>query len=89
MTPLDHLPEVESGSAKQWLDTNLAWWEDESRLAGRARAERAAELAQGCRSGPLSRPSLGIPVKPTTVTHARMTNSTVSFDVGRLGAPCW
>jgi len=31
VTPLDYLPVVESGgSAKQWLDTNLVWWEDET-----------------------------------------------------------
>jgi len=87
VTPLDHLPEVESGgSAKSWLDTNLAWWEDERYWP--------VELAQNgppnwprAAVGTLVPPSLGIPVKPTTVTHARMTNSTVSFDVGRLGAP--
>jgi len=87
VTPLDHLPEVETGgSAKSWLDTNLAWWEDERYWP--------VELAQNgppswprAAVGTLVPPSLGIPVKPTTVTHARMTNSTVSFDVGRLGAP--
>ena len=48
VTPLTYLPEVESGSsANQWLNTNLIWWEHEELLAGRARAERAAELAQG------------------------------------------
>ena len=31
VTPLDYLPEVEPGaSAQQWLNANLAWWEDES-----------------------------------------------------------
>jgi len=87
VTPLDHLPVVESGgSAQRWLDTNLAWWEEESYWP--------VELA---RSGPanwprapigtLVPPSQGVPVRPTTVTDARMTNSTVSFKVGRLGAP--
>ena len=87
VTPLDHLPVVESGgSAQRWLDTNLAWWEEESYWP--------VELAQ---SGPanwprapigtLVPPSQGVPVRPTTVTDARMTNSTVSFKVGRLGAP--
>ena len=87
VTPLDHLPEVESGgSAKRWLDTNLAWWEDERYWP--------VELAQNgppswprAAVGTLVPPSLGLPVKPTRVTHVRMTNSTVSFDVGRLGAP--
>ena len=87
VTPLDHLPVVESGgSAQRWLDTNLAWWEEESYWP--------VELAQ---SGPanwprapigtLVPPSQGVPVRPTTVTDVRMTNSTVSFKVGRLGAP--
>ena len=31
--------------------------------------------------------SQGVPVKPTTVTGIRTTNSTVSFNVGRLGDP--
>ena len=31
VTALHHLPVVESGgTAKQWLDTNLVWWEDET-----------------------------------------------------------
>ena len=87
VTPLDYLPEVESGaSAKKWLDTNLVWWEDESYWP--------VELAQNgppnwprAQVGDLIPPGLGIPVKPTTVTDARTTNSTVSFDVGRLDAP--
>lgn len=87
VTPLNHLPVVESGgSAKQWLDTNLTWWESESywpvelALSGPPNWPRA-------RVGTLVPPSQAIPVKPTTVTNARTTNSTVSFDVGRLGVP--
>ena len=87
VTPLDHLPVVESaGSAKQWLDTNLVWWEDETywpvelALSGPADWPRA-------RVGSVLAASQGVPVKPTTVTGAHMTNSTVSFNVGRLGAP--
>jgi hypothetical protein len=87
VTPLNHLPEVESGgTAKQWLDTNLTWWESESywpvelALSGPPNWPRA-------RLGTLIPPSRAIPVRPTTVTHERTTNSTVSFDVGRLGAP--
>ncbi|MGO9962199.1 MAG: hypothetical protein ACLPUG_02070 [Acidimicrobiales bacterium] len=87
VTPLDHLPEVESGgSAKSWLDTNLAWWEDESYWPVEL-AENGPPNWPRAAVGTLVPPSLGIPVRPTTVTHARMTNSTVSFDVGRLGAP--
>jgi hypothetical protein len=87
VTPLDHLPVVESGgSAQQWLNTNLTWWEEESywpvelALNGPPNWPRA-------RVGTIVPPSQGIPVTPTTVTGARETNSTVSFDVGRLGAP--
>ena len=87
VTPLDYLPEVESGaSAQQWLNTNLAWWEQESywpvelALSGPANWPRAAV-------GTLVPPSRGIPVTPTTVTHAKTTDATVSFDVGRLGSP--
>ncbi len=87
VAPLDYLPVVESGgSAKQWLDTNLVWWEDETywpvelALNGPPNWPRA-------RVGSVLPASQGVPVKPTTVTDARLTNSTVSFNVGRLGAP--
>ncbi len=87
VTPLDYLPVVESrSSAQQWLNTNLVWWEKESywpvelAVNGPANWPRAAV-------GTLVPPSQGIPVKPTTVSDARTTNSTISFDVGRLGAP--
>jgi len=87
VTPLNHLPVVESGgSAPQWLDVNLSWWEHESywpvelALSGPPNWPRAA-------IGTLVPPNQGIPVKPTTVGNVRMTNSRVSFHVGRLGAP--
>ncbi|MGA3353989.1 MAG: hypothetical protein ABSD85_12500 [Acidimicrobiales bacterium] len=87
VTPLRYLPEVESGgSAKQWLDTNLGWWEEESywpvelALSGPPGWPRA-------RLGTLIQPSQAVPVKATTVSDATTTNSAVSFDVGRLGSP--
>ncbi len=87
VTPLDYLPVVESGSsAQRWLDTGLVWWEDEVywpveiALNGPPNWPRA-------RIGTVLPASQGVPVKPTTVTNARTTNSTVSFDVGRLGVP--
>jgi hypothetical protein len=87
VTPLDHLPVVESGgSAKEWLDTNLSWWESENywpvelALNGPPNWPRAPV-------GTLVPPSQAVPVEPTTVTDARTTNSGVSFNVGRLGAP--
>ena len=73
-------------SANQWLDTNLTWWEDESYWPVELCAERPGELAQSpCRHPGADLP--GRPVKPTTVSDAQETNSTVSFDVGRLGSP--
>ena len=95
VTPLDHLPLVESGaSAKQWLDTNLSWWENESywpvelALNGPPNWPRAA-VGDWYRQYPsyLAPPPISVPVKPTTVANVRTTNSTVSFDVGRLGSP--
>ncbi len=87
VTPLDYLPVVESGSsAQRWLDTGLVWWEDEVywpveiALNGPPNWPRA-------RIGTVLPASQGVPVKPTTVTNARTTNSTVSFNVGRLGVP--
>jgi len=87
VTPLDHLPVVESGgSATEWLDTNLSWWESENywpvelALNGPPNWPRAPV-------GTLVPPSQARPVEPTTVTDARTTNSGVSFNVGRLGAP--
>jgi len=87
VAPLDHLPVVETGSsAKQWLDTNLSWWESEANwpvelaLTGPTNWPRA-------QVGTLVPPRLGVPVTPTTVANVRTTASTVSFDVGRLGTP--
>ena len=87
VTPLDHLPVVGSGaSAQSWLNTNLSWWEDESdwpvelALNGPANWPRAP-------IGTLVSPSQGTAVRPTTVSNARTSNSTVSFDVGRLDSP--
>ena len=88
VTPLDHLPVVESGgSAKQWLNTNLTWWESEQYWPVELAAQRTAELAKSCQSAALVPPQMAVAVKPTTVTNVRTTNSTVSFDVGRLGSP--
>ena len=48
VTPLDHLPVVESGgSATKWLDTNLAWWEVERDWPVELALSRTTELAQG------------------------------------------
>ena len=88
VTPLDHLPVVESGSsAKQWLDTNLTWWESEQYWPVELALNGPAELAQSSGRAASSRLSMAVPVKPTTVANVRTTNSTVSFDVGRLGSP--
>jgi len=85
--PLHYLPVVEaSSSAKQWLDATLLWWEDgrywpvELTRAGPASWPRAA-------TGTLVPPRRAIPIRPTTVRNVRMGTSTISFDVGRLGAP--
>ena len=87
VSPLDHLPVVESGgSAQKWLNTNLAWWEGENdwpvelALSGPPNWPRA-------KVGTLVPASQAVAVKPTRVTDAHMTNSTVSFEVGRLNAP--
>jgi hypothetical protein len=87
VTPLDHLPVVESkSSTSQWLNTNLSWWEQESywpvelALSGPRNWPRAS-------AGTLVGSSHALKVKPTTVTHVTQTNSSISFDVGRLGVP--
>jgi hypothetical protein len=97
VTPLDALPVVEEGTytpcsdapvcpAGSWLDTNLTWWETEGdwpvelALTGPANWPRVA-------AGTLVPPSRAVSVKPTTVTDVRITDTTISFDVGRLGAP--
>jgi len=87
VTPLDYLPVVESGaSALTWLNTNLTWWESENywpvelALNGPPNWPRA-------KPGTLVPPQSGVPVRPTTVSNEHTTNSTVSFDVGRLGVP--
>ena len=93
VTPLDYLPEVESGSStQQWLNTNLTWWESESfwpvelALSGPSNWPRipVSKLAPPLIVGTTAKP---IGVKPTTVSDVRETDSTVSFNVGRLGSP--
>ena len=70
VTPLDHLPVVESGgSAQKWLDTNLAWWEDESYWPVELALKRAAELAQGSHRDP--RPPVAGSPGPTDDGHRR------------------
>jgi hypothetical protein len=93
VTPLAYLPEVESGSStQQWLDTNLTWWETEGfwpielAKSGPPNWPRVpvSKLVAPFVAGITAKP---IAVKPTTVSDVRQTDSTVSFDVGRLGSP--
>lgn len=84
--PLSYLPAVEPMPAHEWLDANLAWYEEEQYWP--------VELA---RSGPASwphpRPGTlvptrdGIPARPTRVSHVTTTDSSIAFSVTTLGTP--
>ncbi len=86
VSSLSYLPVVEPSRASTWLRTGLKWYEEEQYWP--------VELTQ---SGPPSWPHAapgrlvplldGVPVKPTTVSDVHMTDSSISFDVSRLGTP--
>jgi hypothetical protein len=86
VTPLSYEPEVEPSSASQWLSTGLNWYESERYWP--------VQLTQ---SGPASWPRAtpgrlvpsahAVPAPTTTVSHVTTTDSSISFDVSRLGTP--
>lgn len=86
VSALTYLPVVEPSRASAWLRTGLKWYEEEQYWP--------VELTQ---SGPASWPHAapgrlvppvdGVPAKPTTVSDVRTTDSSISFDVSRLGTP--
>jgi hypothetical protein len=87
VSPLSNLPAVLKGitpAPSSWLTPSLNWYADPRNWN--------VELAQ---SGPSSWPrqSVGaahpktVTVPPTTVTHTRLTDSSVSFDVSHVGTP--
>lgn len=83
---LRHLPIVEAGSAKAWLNTNLRWYEDERAWSTLlARSGPATWPRAG--SGRIISASAGVPTEPITVSHVRTTTSSISFDVSRTGVP--
>jgi hypothetical protein len=88
VTPLTHLPEVESGmSGQQWLNLGIQWYQSEQywpvpiALGGPGWWPRAAR-------GTLVTPRNGITVaQPTTVSHIVSSNQSISFDVSSTGEP--
>lgn len=73
-----------AGAATSWLDAVEPWYLEPSRWD----VVLVASGPRGWQRVPASDP---IPraraVAPTTVSHVRMTNQTISFDVSRLGTP--
>ncbi len=86
VTPLHFKPIVEHLSRTQWKSTSIAWFQNESAWS--------VEIAN---SGPLGwpvyAPGTTVPAKDairvpaTKVTHVRMGNQQISFDVKRTGVP--
>ncbi len=88
VTPLDTTPVVLTGvnkrSPQSWLNASLTWYDDPS-LWNVMEAETGPSswdrIAAGSTSLPVS------PVTPATVSHIASTNTTISFDVSRVGSP--
>jgi hypothetical protein len=87
VSPLPDQPVVEKGikpAPSSWLTPSLNWYADPLKWN--------VELAQ---SGPASWPRAAIgalhpkavPVPKTTVTHTKLTDTSVSFTVSRIGTP--
>ena len=88
VTPLDHLPVVETGSsANEWLDTNLSWWESEANWSVELALNGPPNLAESHgreRSFRHGWEYLSLPRRWQTC--ARRTPRSASTS-GRLGAP--
>ncbi len=86
VTPLNYYPEVEPSSSSQWLSTGLAWYENEQywpvelTSSGPATWPRAA-------AGRLVSTRQAIPAPATRVADVTVTDSSISFDVSRVGTP--
>ncbi|HXY45850.1 MAG TPA: hypothetical protein VEH29_16810, partial [Acidimicrobiales bacterium] len=86
VSALSYEPVVEPSSAGAWLSTGLKWYEEEQYWP--------VELTQ---SGPASWPHAApgqlvqkadaVPSKRTRISHVTMTDSSISFDVSRVGTP--
>ncbi|MGH9129239.1 MAG: transposase [Acidimicrobiales bacterium] len=88
VTPLDTQPVVLTGvnkrSSQSWLNASLIWYDDPSRWSVMEAESGPASWARV----PAANPTLpATPVTPTTVSHIANTNTTISFDVSRLGSP--
>ena len=87
VTPLAHLPVVEANtSTTTWQATNLTWWESESYWPVELVRSGPAYWPHA-RPGTLVPPDRAVAVAPTSVADVHTTNSTISFDVGRLDVP--
>lgn len=86
VSPLSHLPEVEPGDAKQWLSTNLSWYENEQYWPAFLARSGPANWPRA-KAGELVPPADAVPASRSTVSHVKTTDSTVSFEVSRTGTP--
>ncbi len=88
VTPLHYLPVVESGLTKtQWQVTTAITWYQNPRYWPVEIVDQGQASWPHATPGTLVLPSGSRRVPATTVSHIDYTDSTVSFDVGRLGVP--
>jgi len=85
---LRYEPVVEKGLTKtQWqMTTAVAWYQNPSYWPVPIVGQGPASWPHAA-PGTLLLPSRSRRVAPTTISHIEYTDSTVSFDVGRLGVP--
>jgi hypothetical protein len=87
VTPLSHLPEVETGmSGQQWLNLGIQWYQAEQywqvpiALDGPSWWPRA-------KAGTLVTTQNAVPEQPTTVSNIVASNQSISFNVSATGEP--
>jgi hypothetical protein len=88
VVPLHYEPVVESGLSKtQWQTTTAVTWYQNPRYWPVPIVSGGPTAWPHAKPGTLLLPGASRRVPPTTVSRVTYTDSTVSFDVGRLGVP--
>ncbi|MGD0593862.1 MAG: hypothetical protein ABSB54_09330 [Acidimicrobiales bacterium] len=86
VSALSYEPVVESSSASAWLSTGLNWYEEEQYWPVELTQSGPASWPHAA-PGKLVPPADTVPSKKTRVSHVTMTDSSISFDVSRIGTP--
>jgi hypothetical protein len=86
VSSLAYNPVVEPSSASRWLGTGLNWYEKEQYWPVEL-TESGPASWQHAPVGRLVPASHAVPSPGTTVSHITTTDSSIAFDVSRIGTP--